>query len=499
MENKRFCRSLGRETWWLLAFVGLPIFFLSMFFSEWGPIEEDLQVRTTQELKSAGMDWPKVDVKQRGRDLLLTGIAASDTDRVKAIEIVSGVEGVRVVEDTIKVIPFTSPELSLKSSANGKIILSGVMPSQSSIGTLYKATVDVYKKDNVINKLTTKDRVSSPQWLSSLSSFLPALKGMKNASLTMSDSVQKISGVVHTDAAKATLLAKMRNLLGNDSNASIDDKIIVKPLKKANLLADVKDDKLTIKGVLANQQKIDETIKSLTEHFGAENVVNKLTVSDEYSDKEGAITLTGTLTDQSFFTPTATALKSASDSLGLTLTNNLVFDDSVELAKKAEEERSVTEAKAKTEKKEAERLAAEEKAKAEKAESERLIAEQRACQVSLNAAMEGKTILFRTNKADIREASFPLLKEISTLIQGCQGQVPDSKITISGHTDSVGNDDYNMALSLRRASSVSKYLVTHGVSGPMLTSRGHGETQPIATNATRAGRAQNRRITFSLQ
>ena len=67
-------------------------------------------------------------------------------------------------------------------------------------------------------------------------------------------------------------------------------------------------------------------------------------------------------------------------------------------------------------------------------------------------------------------------------------------IDVLGHTDSTGSDAYNQALSERRAQSVADYLASHGVARARMGIRGYGETQPIASNDTEAGRAQNRRV-----
>lgn len=69
-----------------------------------------------------------------------------------------------------------------------------------------------------------------------------------------------------------------------------------------------------------------------------------------------------------------------------------------------------------------------------------------------------------------------------------------SYIDVYGHTDSTGSDAYNQSLSERRAGSVSSYLSSRGVLSQRIASRGYGESQPIATNATEEGRAANRRV-----
>lgn len=67
-------------------------------------------------------------------------------------------------------------------------------------------------------------------------------------------------------------------------------------------------------------------------------------------------------------------------------------------------------------------------------------------------------------------------------------------LVLNGHTDSTGPADYNQGLSVRRAQSVANYLANHGVSASIMQVVGHGESQPIASNATKEGRAENRRV-----
>jgi outer membrane protein OmpA-like peptidoglycan-associated protein len=71
---------------------------------------------------------------------------------------------------------------------------------------------------------------------------------------------------------------------------------------------------------------------------------------------------------------------------------------------------------------------------------------------------------------------------------------PSTYIDIYGHTDSVGTEAYNMTLSQNRAQAVASYLSGHGVASARIATQGFGESQPIASNETEAGRAQNRRV-----
>ena len=91
------------------------------------------------------------------------------------------------------------------------------------------------------------------------------------------------------------------------------------------------------------------------------------------------------------------------------------------------------------------------------------------------------------------EASLALLEEIGDVLN----RHPEvTAIEIQGHTDNVGGIADNMALSNDRAFTVREYLQSHGIAGSRLTSKGYGPTQPVGSNDTPAGRAQNRCTEF---
>lgn len=114
------------------------------------------------------------------------------------------------------------------------------------------------------------------------------------------------------------------------------------------------------------------------------------------------------------------------------------------------------------------------------------------CQVLLKTALEQNTILFDSGRASISSDSFGLLDGLIYTARRC----PDSRLQIEGHTDDVGDDATNQLLSERRAASVLGYLVGAGLAEERLEAIGYGETRPVADNATREGKAKNRRIEF---
>lgn len=105
-----------------------------------------------------------------------------------------------------------------------------------------------------------------------------------------------------------------------------------------------------------------------------------------------------------------------------------------------------------------------------------------------------EAIHFKSGKATILPVSYSLLNEVAQILVGN----PNIRIRIDGHTDSVGSDNFNFKLSEARAASVMKYLISRGLPPERLSSKGFGESLPIANNATEMGRAQNRRVEFTI-
>ena len=106
-----------------------------------------------------------------------------------------------------------------------------------------------------------------------------------------------------------------------------------------------------------------------------------------------------------------------------------------------------------------------------------------------------KGIQFESGKDVIKTSSYGILNNVVDIMK----ENPEYKLIIDGHTDAQGDDDKNMELSKKRAAAVKKYLVDKGIDAGRLTSRGFCETVPKATNDTPAGRAENRRVEFTVE
>ncbi len=105
-------------------------------------------------------------------------------------------------------------------------------------------------------------------------------------------------------------------------------------------------------------------------------------------------------------------------------------------------------------------------------------------------------LYFYTAKHELTPASKTKLDHV---VQYVKADPSVSGFFIDGHTDSVGRRVYNLDLSKRRAEAVTEYLVANGVDEALITTRYHGERYPVASNASAAGRSQNRRVTLRLE
>ncbi|MEE4196220.1 MAG: OmpA family protein [Bacteroidales bacterium] len=119
--------------------------------------------------------------------------------------------------------------------------------------------------------------------------------------------------------------------------------------------------------------------------------------------------------------------------------------------------------------------------------------------VGLNPIKPGEKIILRnifyaTDSYELMDKSIAELDKLTRFLE----ENPALKIEISGHTDSVGTNEYNLILSEKRAKSVVNYLVSQGIAMERLTSKGYGEEQPVDTNETEEGRANNRRTEIKI-
>jgi OmpA-OmpF porin, OOP family len=111
------------------------------------------------------------------------------------------------------------------------------------------------------------------------------------------------------------------------------------------------------------------------------------------------------------------------------------------------------------------------------------------------ASVVFNNIFFDFDKSDLRTSSYPELNRVLELMQANKIQ----KISITGHTDDIGDDDYNQALSERRAKAVYDFFIKNGIAKERLSSKGLGESKPAVPNTSADNRGKNRRVEFEIQ
>ena len=107
---------------------------------------------------------------------------------------------------------------------------------------------------------------------------------------------------------------------------------------------------------------------------------------------------------------------------------------------------------------------------------------------------EDAGVYFDTSKSNVKGTSATTLNKLAGIFK----EYPKSNVLVEGHTDSAGPDDYNMNLSEQRAKSVTNYLINQGIDSSRFTTKWYGETQPKGDNATKEGKATNRRVELAI-
>ena len=112
--------------------------------------------------------------------------------------------------------------------------------------------------------------------------------------------------------------------------------------------------------------------------------------------------------------------------------------------------------------------------------------------IEVGQAVRLNNIFFESGKAVLKKESFPELDRVFDFLK----QNEAIKVEIAGHTDNVGNAAFNVNLSKARAEAVAAYVIKKGIAKERLQSQGYGMTKPVTSNATKEGKAQNRRVEF---
>ncbi|HPE61528.1 MAG TPA: OmpA family protein [Thiolinea sp.] len=493
-QHSFFCRGIPALWWWLGLLLGLPLLALAMLYYSQPRIEADLHQRVASLLSDKELDWAEARFSGRGRDLWLGGVAATEVERDQARALAAGVEGVRVVENAIRVEPFAEPALSLEHSGTG-VILRGLVPSAEKAQALMNAARRTFG-EAVEDRLEVGGRVATPEWLTGAENIFAGLGGLRQPVLELGSGHLRLEGEVDGETDRQRLLQQVAGLPGVQAEAAIRVVPPALPPKPASLAVALTDGGLRLEGVLGSEAESAALVAAAGERVGAGQVDNRLQQlagTPPAGWLQAAALLIRQLPEQ------GGALRVKADVLAL----EGVMDDSAARNRLLEAGMQALEG-SKVSLLDKTRLttgaapepapAAEPAAPAGKSDPQAA-----GCQQQLDAQMSGQTILFASNQAIIRTESAALLKKLADVLLACQDVITARGVRIEGHTDATGDDAYNLRLSQLRADAVRNYLERAGVAAAVMEAVGYGESRPVAGNDTAAGRARNRRIVFEIR
>lgn len=117
------------------------------------------------------------------------------------------------------------------------------------------------------------------------------------------------------------------------------------------------------------------------------------------------------------------------------------------------------------------------------------------CQNLLDKSINSKKIYFSLDKSKIDKEGLPIAKRLVKILKRCK----NAKLTIKSYTDSIGKKEDNLKISQKKADTIKRYLINHGINKDKIEAIGYGERDPIADNTTTSGRAKNRRVKFYIK
>jgi len=227
----------------------------------------------------------------------------------------------------------------------------------------------------------------------------------------------------------------------------------------------------------------EENQKLTSEKSVLQGKIDELLSMIEQSKQKAQLSLNSLMSQEK-------SLESENATLKATLEKLKEAKAAAEAKAKEEAEKAAAEAKAKEE---AEKAAAEAKAK-EEAEKAAAEAKAKEAESKLMKAFSLTHVAFRTGSANLTLGSKERLDMVVSTMKNYEGY----SYKIQGHTDSVGDESANLALSGKRAEAVKRYLVSQGIDEYILSAEGFGSSYPIASNETKAGREKNRRVVFKI-
>jgi OOP family OmpA-OmpF porin len=453
--------------WWP-GVIPLVVFWGLAAWTGTAPLEADLAARSAEALKGVVLDKTATEVE--GRDVTLSADAFSEEGRRNAVTSVAAVAGVRLVNDETRLVPEAKPFVWSAERDVVRVTLGGSAPLPASKGKL----LDVAHADlggvEVVDQMALA-RGAPPHFGDAAVLLIGQIGKLKEGKIAISDSKVTLSGMARELGGREAVAAALKNLPQGFSVAANDIKAppyilqaYKDPVAVTLTLTGYVPDKATQEAVDAaaarkfNEKVVDNLKTSIGAPGGfAAAVVPALGALSRLST--GTLVVTDRevkLSGDALYDAAAAQIRAG---LGKDFPAGFQFKPDISI-KPASAPVDAT-----------------------------------VCQQLFSELLGKGRIRFESARANIDPDSAGLLDRLIETALRC----PSANIEVGGHTDTDGEDAANQALSEKRAQSVVDYLVKAGLPANRFTAVGYGSTQPVGSNETDEGKAQNRRIEFMVR
>jgi OOP family OmpA-OmpF porin len=454
--------------WWP-GVIPLVVFWAIAAWTNTLPLETDLAARSTAALKDTMLDKSRIAVA--GRDVTFAADAFSEDGRRSAVASVEAVPGVRLVNDETRLVPEAKPFVWSAERDVVRVTLGGSAPLPASKGRLLEAARAALGGVEVADQMNLA-RGAPPRFDNAALLLVDQIGKLKDGKVAISDGKVSLSGMARDLGGREAIAAALKNLPEGFSVAANEIKA---PPYIFQAYKDPVAVTVTLTGYVPDNAVHAAIAAAAGRKFFSEKVVDNLKASvGAPSGFAGAVV------------PALGALSRLS-------TGTLVVSDrEVKISGDALYDTAAAQIRAALLKDfpQGWQVKADISVKPASAPVDATV-----CQQLFSDLLAKGKIRFESGRATIDPDSAGLLDRLIETALRC----PTVNIEIAGHTDTDGEDAFNQALSEKRAQAVSDYMVKAGLPADRFTATGYGSTQPVATNDTDEGKAQNRRIEFTVR
>jgi OOP family OmpA-OmpF porin len=464
--------------WW----TGLVPLALVWIIGNWvrtDAIETDLADRAKAAIANISADvLDKPSLVVAGRDVTLSGTAFTPQGSTEADSAADATFGVRKVIDAIGTVSAASPYIFSAVHDAGKVTLTGDTPSPAMRAKTVAAAKAALPGTEVTDDLNYASGVPAGDYAGATAFALAELGKLTGGKTTLRDAGYSITGIGKENVTNSSVAADAKTALPQGFSVVLIDitSAVVSPYV---FNAATIGGKLTLTGYYPDEQAHQAILAAASSKFPGVAIDDQLKLAGGAPDAFVSAVADGLgemsqLTNGKLALSGATALLIGETDLEKTANDiKAAFAGSLPTTFRGRSDISFKSAPPPS--------------------TGPLQAAD--CQTELTATLSKGKIQFETDSANLTKDALPVLANIVAVAKRCSS----GAIEVAGYTDSTGAAPHNIILSKARAQTVVDYLVKNGINAARISAVGYGETRPIAANDNEAGKAQNRRIEFTVK